>query len=210
MAHVPAGLAATAAAPVICAGLTTYKGIEMTKARPGEWLVVSGTGGLGHPAIQDAKIMRLQVCAVDIDDGTLAHATRLGADLVVNASDGDPVWAVKKGTDGGAHGVLITAPSLDAFKQGVGMTRKPGTCALVGLPPGDQRDIPAPGARGRAVPRRHRFHALSGSLAGIFNFAHGTPRRRPMLCSGAGERLPNAVAGPGPNRLRRRLLRFRP
>ena len=111
----------------------------------------SGTGGLGHLAIQYAKVMGLQVCAVDIDDGTLAHATRLGADSVVNASDGDPVWAVKKGTDGGAHGVLITAPSLDAFKQGVGMARKRGTCALVGLPPGDQRDIPAPVARGRAV-----------------------------------------------------------
>ena len=44
---------------------------------------------------------------------------------------------MKKGTDGGAHGVLITAPSLGAFKQGVGMTRKRGTCVLVGLPPGD-------------------------------------------------------------------------
>ena len=99
--------------------------------------MVSGTGGLGHLGIQYAKVMGLQVCAVDIDDGTLAHATRLGADLVVNASDGDPVWAVKKGTDGGAHGVLVTAPSLGAFKQGVGMTRKCGTCVLVGLPPGE-------------------------------------------------------------------------
>jgi propanol-preferring alcohol dehydrogenase len=62
---------------------------------------------------------------------------RLGADFVVNAKHGDPVAAVKKGTDGGAHGVLITAPSLGAFKQGVGMTRKRGTCVLVGLPPGD-------------------------------------------------------------------------
>ena len=50
---------------------------------------------------------------------------------------GDPAAAVKKGTDGGAHGVLITAPSLGAFKQGVGMTRKRGTCVLVGLPPGE-------------------------------------------------------------------------
>ncbi len=44
---------------------------------------------------------------------------------------------MKKATDGGAHGVLITAPSLGAFKQGVGMTRKRGTCVLVGLPPGE-------------------------------------------------------------------------
>ena len=74
---------------------------------------------------------------VDIDDGKLAHATKLGADFVVNAKTGDPAAAVKKGTNGGAHGVLITAPSLSAFKQGVGMTRKCGTCVLVGLPPGE-------------------------------------------------------------------------
>lgn len=73
-------------------------------ARPGEWLAVSGVGGLGHLAIQYAKAMGLKVCAVDIDDGKLAHATRLGADLVVNAAEGDPVAAVKAGTDGGAHG----------------------------------------------------------------------------------------------------------
>jgi propanol-preferring alcohol dehydrogenase len=72
-----------------------------------------------------------------VDDGKLEHAKRLGADLVVNALHGDPVHAVKEGTHGGAHGVLITAPSLPAFKQGIGMARKRGTCVLVGLPPGD-------------------------------------------------------------------------
>jgi propanol-preferring alcohol dehydrogenase len=83
--------------------------------------------------------MGLHVCAIDIDDRKLAHATRLGADAVVNAKagSGDPVAAVRKATGGGAHGVLITAPSLGAFKQGVGMTRKRGTCVLVGLPPGE-------------------------------------------------------------------------
>jgi propanol-preferring alcohol dehydrogenase len=137
VAHIPTGLSAREAAPLICAGITTYKGIKETQARPGEWIAISGAGGLGHLAIQYAKQMGLQVCAVDIDDGKLAHATRLGADLVVNAKTSDPVAAVKKGTDGGAHGVLITAPSLSAFKQGVGMTRKRGTCVLVGLPPGE-------------------------------------------------------------------------
>jgi propanol-preferring alcohol dehydrogenase len=100
-------------------------------------VAISGAGGLGHLAIQYAKAMGLQVCAVDIDDGKLAHATRLGADFVVNAKSGDPAAAVKKATGGGAHGVLITAPSLGAFKQGIGMTRKRGTCVLVGLPPGE-------------------------------------------------------------------------
>jgi propanol-preferring alcohol dehydrogenase len=137
VAHIPYGLDPREAAPIICAGVTTYKGIKETGARPGQWIAISGVGGLGHLAVQYAKAMGLQVCAVDIDDRKLVHATRLGADAVVNAKSGDPVDAVKEVTDGGAHGVLITAPSLGAFKQGVGMTRKHGVCVLVGLPPGE-------------------------------------------------------------------------
>jgi len=137
VAHIPALLAAREAAPLICAGITSYKGVKETQARPGEWVVISGAGGLGHLGIQYAKAMGLHVCAVDIDDAKLAHAKRLGADAIVNAKEGDPIAAVIKATGGGAHGVLITAPSLSAFKQGVGMTRKCGTCVLVGLPPGE-------------------------------------------------------------------------
>jgi propanol-preferring alcohol dehydrogenase len=136
VARIPAGLGAIAAAPLICAGISTYKGIKETEARPGEWIVISGCGGLGHIAIQYARAMGLLVCAVDIDDGKLDHAKRLGADLVINARTGDPAEMLKKETGGGAHGVLITAPSLAAFKQGVAMTRKRGTCVLIGLPPG--------------------------------------------------------------------------
>jgi Zn-dependent alcohol dehydrogenase len=64
VAHIPKGLGSKEAAPLICAGITTYKGIKETQARPGEWIAISGCGGLGH----------LQVCAVDIDDGKLEHA----------------------------------------------------------------------------------------------------------------------------------------
>lgn len=139
VAHIPEGLSAIEAAPIICAGVTTYKGIKETAAKPGEWIAISGCGGLGHLAIQYAKAMGLKVCAVDIDDGKLQHATRIGADVVVNAkTEGDnAAELVNQLTDGGAHGVLITAPSLAAFNQGVAMTRKHGTCALVGLPPGE-------------------------------------------------------------------------
>jgi propanol-preferring alcohol dehydrogenase len=137
VAHIPKGLSAINAAPLICAGITTYKGLKETEAKPGEWVAISGCGGLGHLAIQYAKAMGLYVCAVDIDNGKLAQAKRLGADLTVNARAGDPTALVKKETGGGTHGVLITAPSLPAFSQGVGMTRKRGTCVLVGLPPGD-------------------------------------------------------------------------
>jgi alcohol dehydrogenase, propanol-preferring len=137
VAQIPAGLDPKLAAPLICAGITTYKGIKEAEARPGERIVISGAGGLRHLAIQYAKIMGLQVCAVDIDDGKLALAKQMGADFVVNAKHADASEAVRKGTNGGAHGVLITAPSLSAFRQGIGMTRKRGTCVLVGLPPGE-------------------------------------------------------------------------
>jgi propanol-preferring alcohol dehydrogenase len=137
VAHIPKALTSMAAAPIICAGITSYKGIKQTEAKPGEWLAVSGIGGLGHLGIQYAKHMGLKVVAVDIEDSKLTLAKSVGADAVVNAKAGDPVAAVKKATDGGAHGVLITAPSLAAFKQGIGMTRKHGICVLVGMPPGD-------------------------------------------------------------------------
>jgi D-arabinose 1-dehydrogenase-like Zn-dependent alcohol dehydrogenase len=97
-----------------------------------------GPGGNAHP---DRPTRRRNLDgaprAVDIDDGKLALAKELGADMTVTATHGGAAEAVKKGTSGGAHGVLITAPSLGAFKQGVEMTRKRGTCVLVGLPPGD-------------------------------------------------------------------------
>jgi propanol-preferring alcohol dehydrogenase len=170
VAHIPAGLTPSAAAPLICAGITTYKGIKETKARPGEWIVISGIGGLGHLGIQYAKAMGLHVVAIDIDDGKLAHATRLGADLVVNAKQGDPAAAVKKATGGGAHGVLITAASLPAFKQGVGMTRKHGTCVLVGIPPGE---FPTPlfDVVANCITIRGSFVGTRGDMAEALAFA---------------------------------------
>ena len=82
VAHIPARLDPKLAPPLIRAGITSYKGIKETEARPGEWMVISGAGGLGHLVIQYAKIMGLQVCAVDIDDGKLALAKQMGADFV--------------------------------------------------------------------------------------------------------------------------------
>lgn len=135
-AHVPDGLTSVAAAPILCAGVTTYKGLKETEARPGEWVAIVGVGGLGHLAIQYAKAMGLQVVAVDVQDEKLALARELGVALTINSAKEDPVKKVEKEI-GGAHGVLITAPSLPAFRQGIGMTRRQGTCTLVGLPPGE-------------------------------------------------------------------------
>ncbi len=170
VAHIPAHLSPQDAAPLICAGITSYKGLKETQARPGQWVVISGIGGLGHLGVQYAKAMGLHVCAVDIDDGKLAHAKKLGADVLVNAKQGDPVAAVLKATGGGAHGVLITAPSLPAFKQGVGMTRKWGTCVLVGIPPGE---FPTPlfDVVAKCITIRGSFVGSRGDMAEALAFA---------------------------------------
>jgi len=66
LGRIPQNLSFVDAAPILCAGVTTYKGLKETKARPGEWVVISGAGGLGHVAIQYAKAMGLHVAAVDL------------------------------------------------------------------------------------------------------------------------------------------------
>ncbi|WP_088891734.1 alcohol dehydrogenase AdhP [Leptolyngbya ohadii] len=134
--RIPDSLDFVTAAPILCAGVTTYKGLKETEAKPGDWVVISGVGGLGHVAIQYAKAMGLHVVAVDIADDKLELAQQLGADFTVNAKYSDPAKVVQKEI-GGAHGALVTAVSTIAFHQSLGMLRRHGTCSLVGLPPGD-------------------------------------------------------------------------
>ena len=136
LGRIPDQISFVDAGPILCAGVTTYKGLKETEARPGEWVVISGAGGLGHIAIQYAKAMGLHVAAVDVGDDKLALARKLGAELTINAKSEDPAARIQKEI-GGAHGVLVTAVSPIAFKQAVGMLRRHGTCVLVGLPPGD-------------------------------------------------------------------------
>ena len=64
--------------PILCAGVTVYKGLKVTDTKPGDWVVISGIGGLGHMAVQYAKAMGLNVVAVDVDDAKLDLARRLG------------------------------------------------------------------------------------------------------------------------------------
>lgn len=123
------------AAPVLCAGVTVYKGLKETEVRPGEWVAVSGIGGLGHMAVQYAKAMGMHVVAADIFDDKLALAKQLGADITVNGKAKDAVEQVIKAT-GGVHGALVTAVSPAAMEQAFGFLRSRGTMALVGLPPG--------------------------------------------------------------------------
>ncbi len=136
-ARIPDGIDPLEVAPILCAGVTVYKGLKVTDTRPGQWVAISGIGGLGHIAVQYARAMGgLRVVAVDIDDAKLALAQRLGAELTVNARTSDVVDEVQKAT-GGVHGVLVTAVHPQAFGQAIGLTRRGGTIVFNGLPPGD-------------------------------------------------------------------------
>lgn len=134
--HLPPNPDFAALAPILCAGVTTYKGLKETEARPGEWVVISGIGGLGHLAVQYAKAMELHVAALDVSAEKLDLARELGAEVAVDCAKDGAVEAVVRATGGGAHGVLVTAVSPAAFSQAIACVRRRGTIALVGLPPG--------------------------------------------------------------------------
>jgi len=133
--HLPSNVNFTEMAPILCAGVTVYKGLKETETKPGEWVAISGIGGLGHLAVQYAKAMGMHVAAIDISDDKLDLAKRLGADLTVNSAEQNPGEYLKKET-GGMHGALVTAVAPQAFSQALGTLRRKGTLAMNGLPPG--------------------------------------------------------------------------
>jgi len=121
-------------APVLCAGVTVYRGLKRTMARPGQCVAVFGVGGLGHLAVQYAKAMGLQVAAIDVADDKLRLAAALGADMVVNAKKADPVRALTKELAGGPHAAVVTTPAKVAFDQAVRSLRPSGVCSFIGVP----------------------------------------------------------------------------
>jgi propanol-preferring alcohol dehydrogenase len=120
------------AAVLTCAGVTTYKAVKLSGARPGQLVAVFGIGGLGHLALQYAKISGATVVAVDISDEKLELAKELGADHVVNALTEDPVAAIK--ALGGAHAAISVAVAPKAFEQAFSALRRGGTLVFVALP----------------------------------------------------------------------------
>lgn len=140
--RLPPGTDPYAMAPILCAGVTTYRGLKRTGARPGQWVAVVGIGGLGHIAVQYARAMGLRVAAIDVSDEKLALATSLGAEVAVNAASTDPAAAIQQMT-GGAHAAVVTAVAARAFEQAILMLRPAGTVAYIGLPGGSSDEIRA-------------------------------------------------------------------
>jgi propanol-preferring alcohol dehydrogenase len=128
------------AAPLTCAGVTTYKAVKVSRAKPADLVAVWGVGGLGHLAVQYARIAGGSVVAVDLFEEKLELARELGAEFTVNAAEEDPVAAIKK--LGGADAAVVLAVAPKAFEQAFGSLRRGGTMSLVALPPDNEMRLP--------------------------------------------------------------------
>lgn len=140
VAKVPDGVDPLDAAPLACAGVTTYKAVKVSGAKPGQLVAVFGIGGLGHLALQYARIAGATVVAVDVTDEKLELARELGADHTVNAFTEDPVAAIK--ALGGAHAAISVAVAPKAFEQAYGSLRRGGTLVFVALPADNSVQLP--------------------------------------------------------------------
>jgi propanol-preferring alcohol dehydrogenase len=137
---VPDGIDPLDAAPLTCAGVTTYKAVKVAGTRSSDLVAVFGVGGLGHLAIQYAQIAGGRVVAVDLFDDKLELARELGAEFTVNAAKEDPVAAIQK--LGGANQAIALAVSPKSFEQAYGSLRRGGTLVFVALPADNEVTLP--------------------------------------------------------------------
>jgi alcohol dehydrogenase, propanol-preferring len=137
---VPDAITSLDAAPLTCAGVTTFKAIKVADVQPGERVAIYGIGGLGHMALQYARLRGAIVTAIDVEDEKLALATKLGADETVNAAIDDPVRAVT--ALGGADVAVVLAASAIVFEQAFHALRRGGRLVCVALPAAGDMTIP--------------------------------------------------------------------
>jgi propanol-preferring alcohol dehydrogenase len=137
---VPEGVDSFDAAPLTCAGVTTYKAVKVAGTRSSDFVAVFGVGGLGHLAIQYAAIAGGRVVAVDVIEEKLKLARELGAEFTVNATKEDPVEAIQ--LLGGVDQAIALAVSPSAFEQAYGSLRRGGTLVFVALPADNEVKIP--------------------------------------------------------------------
>ncbi len=138
--RVPDGVSSVDAAPLTCAGVTTYKAVKVANVRPAETVAVFGIGGLGHLALQYARIAGGFTIAVDVEDSKLDLARELGADHTVNARTTDPVAAIQE--LGGADVAIALAASPRSFEQAFASLRRGGRLVCVALPADGTMTVP--------------------------------------------------------------------
>jgi propanol-preferring alcohol dehydrogenase len=138
--RVPDGVSPADASPLTCAGVTTYKAVKESGARSSDLVAVFGAGGLGHLAVQYARITGASVVAVDVNPARLESARAVGAEHLVNPLEEDPVAAIQR--LGGADAAIATAVSPQPFQQAFQSLARGGRLVCVGLPADNQLEIP--------------------------------------------------------------------
>lgn len=138
VARLPKELPLEAVAPILCAGITVYKALKESNAKPGQTVAITGAGGgLGTLAVQYAAAMGFRTIAIDSGDEKRQLCTeKLGAEIFVDFSKEDVIEKVKEHTSGhGVHAVILLAASEKPFQQATEYCRSRGTVVCVGLPP---------------------------------------------------------------------------
>jgi D-arabinose 1-dehydrogenase-like Zn-dependent alcohol dehydrogenase len=131
LAAVPAELASADAAPLVCAGLTTYNALRNSPARPGDLVAIQGIGGLGHLGVQFARGMGFRVAAIGLGTDKAALAEQLGAHCYIDSQTEDPAAALQ--SLGGARVILATAPSSKSVSPLIGGLAPRGRMIVVGV-----------------------------------------------------------------------------
>lgn len=138
--RVPDGVDPLDAAPLTCAGVTTYKAVKVAGVRPGERVAIFGIGGLGHLAQQYAQLFGGETVAVDVVPAKLDLAVELGAGAVVDAAVADPASEIQK--LGGADVAVVLAAQPEVLEQAHASLRRGGRLVLVSLPKDNAMRLP--------------------------------------------------------------------
>src|SRR5215468_6975885 len=157
LACAPESLSDVEAAPLMCAGITTFNALRHSGALPSDLVAIQGIGGLGHLGIQFAKKFGYRVAAIGRGPGNATLAKKLGADLYIDSIATDAAAELQK--LGGARVILATAPSGKSMSALVGGLAPNGTLVVVGVPT-DPIEVPA----GQLIFGTRR---IQGWLAGI-------------------------------------------
>ncbi|HTA42798.1 MAG TPA: alcohol dehydrogenase [Bryobacteraceae bacterium] len=130
LAAIPSGLTAAEAAPLLCAGITTFNALRHSGAMPGDLVAVQGIGGLGHLGVQFASKFGYKVAAIGRGSANATLAKKLGANVYIDSSATKPADALQ--ALGGAQVILSTAPNSKAMSELVDGLGPNGTLMVIG------------------------------------------------------------------------------
>ena len=131
--RIPEALRDEEAAPLLCAGVTSYRALKKAAVVAGQRVAIFGVGGLGHLALQLARAMGAEVYALDVSEEKLTFARELGAEHVVNVADADGLKTLRQ--RGGVHVAVVATTAQAAYNAALKVLRPAGTICVVGLSP---------------------------------------------------------------------------